>query len=456
MTDLKRKEDKMHKYIPCETDLDARITAGIREHRTSEAVVRLADPAGRPLPGIVVEVEQTSSDFLFGANIFHLGGYPTDALNDRYAEAFTGLFNSATVPFYWRDLEPEPGKLRFTPDCPPIPRRPPPDTVVAFCEAHGLNMNGHCLVWDYRPWSIPSWLDDPAHCGPILERRIRQIGERYGTRIPRWDVLNEPLSRFNLPENVPDIAPLPPDFERLAFEWAERHLPASAHLMINETTPSSWSPALRPSYLALIGRLREAGAKIDGIGLQWHVFNPADVPKLVAGAMHQPEDMLRALDDYHRLGLPVHISEITLPAVDGTPAAQETQARLACDYYRLWFSHPAVHGITWWNMPDAAGAAGHEATLASGLLNADLTPKPAYTALHQLIHNEWRTRLTAVTDGDGVLRFRGFHGGYRLRITGQFHAFELRPPASMLSSTVTIHLTDAKPEKHQPIKEIAQ
>ena len=58
-------------------DLDARITAGILEDRTSEAVVRLADPAGRPLPSVVVEVEQTSLDFLFGANIFHLSGYPT-------------------------------------------------------------------------------------------------------------------------------------------------------------------------------------------------------------------------------------------------------------------------------------------------------------------------------------------------------------------------------------------
>ena len=164
--------------------------------------------------------------------------------------------------------------------------------------------------------------------------------------------------------------------------------------------------------------------------------------------------MLRALDDYQHLGLPVHISEITLPAVDGTPAAQETQERLACDYYRLWFSHPAVHGITWWNMPDSAGAAGHEATLASGLLNADLTPKPAYTALHQLIQNEWRTRLTAITDGDGVLRFRGFHGGYRLRINGQFHAFELLPPASMLSTAVTIHLADAKPEQHRPSQKL--
>jgi GH35 family endo-1,4-beta-xylanase len=112
-----------------------------------------------------------------------LNGCREDRLNARYEQAFLGLFNAATVPFYWRDLEPEPGKLRFTPDSPPIPRRPPPDTVVAFCEKHGLNMNGHCLVWDYRPWSIPPWLADPAHSGPILERRIRQIGERYGKRI---------------------------------------------------------------------------------------------------------------------------------------------------------------------------------------------------------------------------------------------------------------------------------
>lgn len=407
-------------------DLDGWITTGIREHRMSEALVRLTDAAGRPLGGATVAVEQVSSDFLFGANIFNLGGYPTDALNDRYAAAFTGLFNAATVPFYWRDLEPEPGKLRFTPDSVMIARRPPPDTVVAFCEAHGLNMNGHCLVWDYRPWSIPPWLEDPAHCGPLLERRIRQIAERYGTRIPRWDVLNESLSRFNIPENVADIAPLPPDFERLAFEWASQYLPSSAHLMINETTPSSWSPELRPSYLALIGRLRDAGAKIDGIGLQWHVFNPADVPKLVTGKLHNPEDLLCALDDYHRLGLPVHISEITLPAMDHTPAAQETQTRLACDYYRLWFSHPAVHGITWWNLPDAGGAAGHESTLASGLLNSDLSPKPAYEALQRLIREEWRTRLTTVTDRDGVLRFRGFHGGYRLCVGGQQHGFNLR------------------------------
>jgi endo-1,4-beta-xylanase len=411
-------------------ELQARIEAGIRAHRMREAVIRVVDPAGRPVPGVTVEVAQVSADFLFGANLFMLGGYPSDELNDRYADAFMGLCNAATVPFYWRDLEPAPGQLRFTADAPPIPRRPPPDTVVAFCEEHGLTMNGHCLIWDYVPWSIPPWVEDTANCAPLLERRIRQIAQRYGDRIPRWDVLNEPLSTRNLPENRPQICPMPPDYERLAFEWAAQYLPESAHLMINETTPTSWYPELRASYLELIERLRADGAKIDGLGLQWHLFNTDDVPRVLAGELLPPDEMLRALDDYERLGLPVHISEITLPSGDNSPAGQAMQARLARELYRLWFSHPAVQAITWWNMPDGGGATGFEAGLASGLLNRDLSPKPAYEALHHLIRDEWRTRLILITDANGEAGFCGFHGDYCLHAQGQTHTVELRPAPS--------------------------
>lgn len=178
-------------------------------------------------------------------------------------------------------------------------------------------------------------------------------------------------------------------------------------------------------YLALINRLRRAGAKIDGIGLQWHLFSDRELSAMLAGELHAPADMLRALDDYHRLGLPVHISEITLPATDASPEAQAMQAELARAVYRLWFSHPAVHAITWWNVPDGGGAAGGENRLASGLLNQDLTPKPAYEALRQLIRHEWRTSLRLTSDNGGALRFRGFRGEYRLLGDGWQQAFRL-------------------------------
>jgi GH35 family endo-1,4-beta-xylanase len=413
-------------------NLDAHVEAGIREHRMSKAVVRITDRVGRPMPETSVTIEQVSSDFLFGANIFMLNGYPSDDLNARYEKAFTRLFNAATVPFYWRDLEPEQGQLRFSANSLPIPRRPPPDMVVAFCEKHGLNMNGHCLVWDYRPYSIPMWLKNTETCEHLLERRIRQIAERYGERIPRWDVLNEALSKRNIPGNWSEICPMPKDYERLAFELAARFLPKSAHLMINETTPTSWFPQYRPSFLEQIARLLDDGAKIDGIGLQWHLFSNEEVRQVLAGEMLQPEEMLHALDAYRQLGLPVHISEITLPAVNHEPDGEEMQARMVRYFYRLWFSHPAVHAITWWNVPDG-GAATSEIGIASGLLNSDLSPKPAYEALRQLITEEWRTNLTVVTDVNGEACFHGFHGSYRLRLNGQQKTFELCPASSTFS-----------------------
>jgi len=90
------------------------------------------------------------------------------------------------------------------------------------------------------------------------------------------------------------------------------------------------------------------------------------------------------------------------------------QATVAANFYRLWFSHPAVHAITWWNFPDGAAAPGED-FVDSGLLDPNLDPKPAYRALHDLIRQQWRTRLELTTDVAGTVRFRGFHGEYRAR-----------------------------------------
>lgn len=406
--------------------IEARIDQGIEGSRRGGGVVRVTDAAGNPVPGVRLELEQTSSDFLFGANVFMLGGYPDAVLNRRYEDAFTGLFNAATAPFFWKELEPRQGVLRFGADSAPIARRPASDIVADFCERHGLAMKGHCLVWDYRPWSLPDWLYDPARSEQLFEQRNRQIGERYGAKIPYWDVLNEPLSRFNLPENVPDIAPMPDNFEGKAFTWAQKYLPDSAKLIINETTPTSWDAEFRDGYIGLIKRLISEGAKIDRVGLQWHVFNPADIVRLLSGELHSGNDLLGALDDYQPLGLPLHVSEITLPAVDASAQAQQDQADLARYYYRLWFSHPSVEGIYWWNLPDGAGVAGHEATLKSGLLNPDLSPKPAYEVLQDLIQNEWRTRVTVTTDEHGAACFHGFYGDYQVRFNNQKWNFNLK------------------------------
>lgn len=424
---------------PYESDeLQARIDAGIREHRMSDATVRVTGANGQPLADVEVKVEQTASDFLFGANLFMLGGYGSAAENARYEEAFVRLFNAATVPLYWKDLEPEPGRPRFGADSEPIHRRPPPDAVVEFCAAHGLNMNGHCLVWDHARHSIPEWFVGLADKKAAIERRIRRIGERYGQRIQRWDVLNEAVLHYTEPERRPDY-PLPDGYEAWAFECAARHLPATAHCMINETMYRSWVPEQSGHYRALIDELLAGGARIDGIGFQWHMFTAERQQEVLAGEFVPPREMLDTLDAFVPYRRPLHISEITIHAFDNDAPGQAIQAELARDVYRLWFSHPAVHAITWWNVPDGGAVAGED-KIFSGLLNKDLSTKPAFDALAQLIHGDWRTETAVRTGGDGAAGFRGFHGDYTLSVDGARRPFGLHAGAE---NTCTIDTENA-------------
>lgn len=434
-----------------EPGLQARIDEGIRLHRQSDAVVRVTDYAGKPLPDVKVVAEQHDSPFQFGSNIFKLGDYPSAELNRGYEDAFCALFNGATVPFYWRTLEPEPGRLRFAEHSVPIARRPPPDRAVKFCEERGLRMHGHTLVWNFRKWSVPDWVPvDPDEAAPLWEKRIREIAGRYGSSIKRWDVLNEAVAHY---ERRPGGLQMQPGYEEKSFEWAEKHLPSDARLDINETTGAwsrldpkettgAWWENGRTEYTALIERLLSAGRRVGGIGLQFHLFSDDELSRTLAGETFTPGALFATLDHYARLKLPVHVSEITLTSPGNTPEGLEAQALVARNFYRLWFSHAATEGITWWNLPDG-GAAQGENKVCSGLLFEDMSPKPAYFALQKLIREEWRTRVAGVTDADGVFRFRGFHGTYLLSTennradSGIQSAITLEPGKT---ATQTVHL----------------
>lgn len=403
----------MTQYEMLWQDAENRIAAGIEKNRKSAVTLRIEDAAGRALPGVNVSIEQVSSDFLFGANAFMLGGYATAELNARYEEAFVNLFNSATIPFYWRDLEPQPGELRFEEGSRPIARRPPPDRVVRFCEKHGLSSVGHPLVWDFIKWVAPDWLpEDPAQAAPLWEKRVAQIAQRYGGRIPRFDVVNEVCtSRERVAKGL--SRRMPENYARLAFKWAEKYLPKDAFLMINETTACFGSD--REAYASLIASLLEDGARVCGIGMQFHLFSNAENQEVLEGKRMPPAQLFDALDTFARFGRPIHISEITLTSLGDDVAGRETQATIARNFYRLWFSHAAVHAITWWNVPDG-GAAPGEDKVTSGLLDRNLEPKLSYRALQQLIREEWRTRHQGKTTAAGECSFRGFHGRYQVRI----------------------------------------
>ena len=78
--------------------------------------------------------------------------------------------------------------------------------------------------------------------------------------------------------------------------------------------------------------------------------------------------------------------------------------------YSVLFSHPLVEAITTWDFNDGCWL-----KAPSGFVHEDNSEKPSYSALRQLIHGEWETHETLVTDDYGTLTLTGFKGGYTLR-----------------------------------------
>ena len=79
--------------------------------------------------------------------------------------------------------------------------------------------------------------------------------------------------------------------------------------------------------------------------------------------------------------------------------------------------------IIYWNLVDGYAAFAPQGDMTAGenyyhggLLRFDLTPKPSYLKLKELIQKKWHTEASLVADENGACAFRGFYGQYDLEI----------------------------------------
>jgi GH35 family endo-1,4-beta-xylanase len=337
-----------------------------------------------------------------------LGQLKPEEMNRRYEDAFARVFNFATVPFYWEGTEPARGELRYAEGSRDIWRRPPPDRFLAFAASRGITLKGHPLLWhSYNPPWLPKDADELRE---LYRKRFQEIAGRYGGKIPIWDVVNESLvCPKTYPLYTPDRA-----YVAWAFAQASPLFPADALLMINEVTSYNFKPADKNPYFAQVKALLAQGLKVRGVGFQFHYFRRDALDRYLAGPDCDPGKMLDLYEKFGEFGLPLYVTEITIPSAgDG---GDELQAEVVRDHYRLWFAAPRMAGITWWNLGDGTAVKG-ENEAKGGLLDGDLRPKSAYQALDKLINEEWKTRVQTQTDAQGLARFRGFFGKYKVTVT---------------------------------------
>lgn len=386
--------------------IETRIEQGIETNRKGDFTIDIPVYNGTTS----LEIHQFRNEFWFGANAFMIGGFDSAGKNQRFETLFSSLFNLAVVPFFWKTLEPQQGNLRFDANSAPSYRRPPPDLVLAFCRKYGITPKGHCLVWNNPRHSMPDWLpNDTAEVENLLAKRITTVAARYGASIPVWDVVNESLHWF--PEVI-----MPRDYVRKSFIVAKQAFPANDQLMINDVT-SVWENNQQEysPYYMLIRNLQLTGLNPGAIGLQFHFFSEDLFRKTLEGNAMTPKQLFGVLDLYARLGRPLQVSEITIPTLPNNDEGRRQQAFLTRNYYRLWFSHPAVEAIIWWNSVDGTAVKGEDKWYG-GFVNNDLSPKPSYDVLNELINKEWKTNINTTLKGNNAYSFRGFYGDYLVRI----------------------------------------
>ena len=135
---------------------------------------------------------------------------------------------------------------------------------------------------------------------------------------------------------------------------------------------------------------------------------------------------------YSNFGKPLQITEITIPAYSGETEDEQIQAELLEQLYSIWFSHPNVEQIIYWNLvdgyahlwdpdPEKIKASQGDMTIGEnyyygGLLRFDMSPKPAYNKIKELLKERWHTKAVLVTDENGNADFRGFYGDYAIEI----------------------------------------
>ncbi len=402
------------------------IYPNIEKYRKGNMSISIVDENGNIVPNAKIKINQITHEFKFGANLFMLDELETKEKNQLYKDYFKNIFNMATLPFYWSSVEPERGKLRYDKNSEKYYRRPPIDLCIEYCEENGIEPREHGLAYDQ---TFPLWLKGASvdAAKVELERRFKEISERYANKIPTIEVANEMYWGQGVTEFYTH-----PSFLEWSYKTADKYFPNN-ELVINEGTSEAWLYECKcvAPYYAYTEATKLKGARIDAMGMQFHMFFSREEEIEKSKKLYNPIHLYNQMNLYSNLVDNLQVTEITIPAYSNDPLDEEIQARLTEYLYTVWFSHPNMEQIIYWNLidgyayvqdptPEAIRRTQGNMTIGEnvyygGLLRYDMTPKPVYLTLDKLINKRWRTKLELYTQ-NGKVSFRGFGGSYEIEV----------------------------------------
>jgi endo-1,4-beta-xylanase len=225
------------------------------------------------------------------------------------------------------------------------------DRLLAFCDQHKIAMRGHCLIWN--EWN-PAWVKNMT----TNERRmyfdsyIDEVVARYSGKLQSWDIVNEPFWPGHKAPGGFRLGPwydaFGPDYVRRAFERAAR-VDRTTKFVLNEAQTErddELGLAVRRGLLKLVADLKNAGVRIDVVGLQGH---------LQPQYPHDPGRFSEFLHALAGLGVDIYITEFDVcddVFPDDVEARDAAVARTAQQFLEPTLRHPAVKALITWELAD--------------------------------------------------------------------------------------------------------
>lgn len=259
------------------------------------------------------------------------------------------------------------------------------DQIVAFAQAHGMKVRGHCLVWDHNN---PEWLDqgkfNPAQMSGLLQQHIASLVKHYAGQVFAWDVVNEAFNERGFLKDSPwynkpgiGLAHNGTGYVEQAFRWAHEADP-HALLFYNEAEGEGLNPKSDAIY-AMVKDFRQRRVPIDGVGLQLHI-SQLDL---------DTDAIAKNIARLTALGVQVHITEldVSLPLNPDGTAKQDDQQRQAAVYravVRACVHNRGCTAVQTWGFSDKYSWIGSHSRGTRGAalpFDSAYQPKAAYSAM---------------------------------------------------------------------------
>ncbi|GGD52640.1 beta-xylanase [Emticicia aquatilis] len=238
------------------------------------------------------------------------------------------------------------------------------DKMVEYGQKNNIKINGHTLVWHSQLPNFIRGIKSSDSIRTFFTEHIKTVAGRYKGKVFSWDVVNEALNEDGTLRNSVFLKNLGEGYIAEAFKLTQEASP-NTELYYNDY--NNEQPAKRAGCIKIIKKIKESGARIDGVGIQGH-WHLGKVPL---------KDIEESIIEYSALGMKVMFTELDIevlqrnfqgadvsqrmanspemnPYTNGLP--EEVQKQLADDYealFKLFLKHKdKISRVTFWGVND--------------------------------------------------------------------------------------------------------